>query len=209
MTPQERDAYKRQMWALYQRQGRPDRQGRARTDDAASIALKINRALARGGYLGAIVAERFATGGATSGTVWASLKASTIKQRARQGYGPAPVLVRSGSLMRAASGGKETATSDGITLDFKDGPAPAYKGKGKAGKQQINNNARIANSMAKAFVGKSGALSDYAGALNKRRPFYAAPTEQELRPLLQARDAMIDAVVASIRDGHGVSRVTG
>jgi hypothetical protein len=73
---------------------------------------------------------------------------------------------------------------------FKDGPAPMYIGSGRIRKTK------------KASHGKQ--ISDYADTLNEKRPFYGAPTAQELAPILAIRDAMIAGIIDNLRKGAGI-----
>lgn len=192
-----REANKRRLWALYHAQ--------QYAKDPGPLAQKINLAIAKSGLLQNVIVQRFASAGGSSGTPWASLKAATVKQRAKLGFGPTPILVRSGTLKNAAMNGKVSATADTITMAFADGPAPRYAGGGRSQPRWVDSKARAANAFFGTFVGASGSLSDYAGALHKKRPFYAPLNARELGPLLVMRDRYIAAVVAQIASGHGVS----
>ena len=180
---------------------------------AKLIAKKINNELAKQGYLKAIELERFATQGASSGQKWSPLKKATVCQRRRQGYGPVPVLVRSGTLLKAATTGKEVADEHGIVLQFKDRAAPKYSGKAGAGRRKKNAavyQRKKAAAKAKRWkawksLGGSGMVSDYAFALNKKRRFLGTPTQAELKPLLEHRDRIIAAVLIAIVTGKRVS----
>ena len=185
-----------QLWRLNARQrsaANPDR-----------LAQRINRRLANEGYVGEIIAKRFVTGGGSSGAPWSPLKSATIQQRARLGFGSAPILVRSGRLQRGATQGRVSATADEIRLEFKDGAAPRYICGGRSRAKKVNVAARAAAKFFGVAFG-SGALSDYAGALNRKRPFYGPPTAQELAPLLHRRDALIAQVQQAIAQGGSLS----
>ncbi|MCZ7645301.1 MAG: hypothetical protein M5U26_08455 [Planctomycetota bacterium] len=93
------------------------------------LAERVNLKLAKEGWLDRILAARFATGGASSGSPWPALKPSTVKQRARLGFaGTGPILVRSGTLQDAALEGKTEADAFGLTKKLKDRAAPRYVG---------------------------------------------------------------------------------
>jgi len=170
MTQDEiKTAYNRRLWAL--------KHASEAIRDPSTLAQGINAKLARTGFLNQIVKRRFATQGGTSGTSWPALMPATIRQRARQGYAPGPILIRSGTLGTAATGGNATATAATITLEIQTGQAPYAK----------------------------VPLSVYAMALNRKRPFYGPPTDQEMTELIAARNALIANIYVRIYTGHGYS----
>jgi len=186
------------------------------------LAQKINRVLAGKGLVQDLVRDRFASEGASAGRPWAPLKPATIKQRIRLGFAPGPILRRSATLQAAAAEGKISATADAISLAFCDGPAPRYVGRGQARKRRVDSAAVSARNAERAAIGEgikrgekppagkwtaTGRLSDYAGALNSRRPFFGQPTAQELAPLLRERDTLIRLIVEAIVAGGKVSEV--
>jgi hypothetical protein len=190
------EAFMRKLWAL--------QRATEAAKNPANLSEQINRKLAAEGFVRRIVADRFSTGGASSGTQWLPLTPRTLAQRRRQGFPPGPVLVRSGTLATAATTGREIADAEKITLEFRDGPAPVYAGGGKARKAKVNTKARAANFFFGMFVGRSGALSDYATALNRKRPFFAQPNEGELAELKKRRDAIIAQMRELIaNEGYG------
>lgn len=190
------NAMQRKLWAIYRAQ--------EALKDIDGTAARINSKLASEGFLSHVVAQRFATQGASGGTSWKPLKEATIKQRKRQGFSAGPILVRSGKLATAATSGKESGDARGIHLEFRDGPAPRYSKGGKYTGQRINQKARAANLFFAQFIGKSGALSDYASALNRQRPFYGPLTQQEMAPIFARRDQLIAAMVNALASGHGI-----
>jgi hypothetical protein len=168
-----------------------------------------------------IVAARFESEGGSSGAGrWKPLALRTAVQRRMQGFGDFnPILRRSGLLMRAAVGGKMTATPRAITMEFKDGPAPVYTGKGAYKKKRrkffVADNGQLHRVKKKDFnlfrgekaiegitTHSVGSLSDYAEELNEERPFYGAPTEQELAPLKELGRAVLVRALAAIQAGH-------
>jgi len=149
-----------------------------------ALATRIYRQLDREGFVTEVVERRFDSQGATSGTPWAPLKPATVKQRLYQGFNPGPILIRSGTLFKAARDGQRTYSETGIKLKLKDGPAPRYIGKGRARRTKKLGTLRVSNLDTGGIVfTRTKKLSDYADALNKARPFYAPPTNQELAPM--------------------------
>lgn len=169
------------------------------------LAQRINNRLAKEGFVQNIVRSRFLTQGVSGGAAWRSLAPSTVKQRARQGFPPLPILYRSGMLADAATTGRVTATSQQIILMFKDGPAPVYIGKGRSKLARVNRRNVAANNFFGAKIGRTGRLSDYAEALNANRPFYQRPTQLELMPLFIARDRLIAATMETIANGGSLN----
>ena len=161
----------------------------------ALLAKKINRVLAKEGFLDEVIVNRFATGGASSGKTWPKLKAGTLRQRKKLGFGPGPILVRSGFFQKAATKGKTTFDEEKIVKHFKDGPAPVYLGKAKSHKSKAD------------ATGKVKQISSYAFALNAKRPIYGDLSPAELKPIFARRDQLIDAVVVELLNGGKVSNV--
>jgi hypothetical protein len=120
---------------------------------------------------------RFATQGASGGRPWPGLKASTIRDRARNGYGPVPILVRTGTLRDAVSKGSEKPDANGIRHKFRDGPGPTY-GKRKATR-----------------------LSVYAPALDARRPFLQDIRGPEAKGILARFWEIVRNFYSSALDG--------
>ena len=177
------------------------------------LALIINKRLAKiedGALIRNIVQTRFETAGTSGGFTWPQLAESTQDERKDLGYGPAaPILIRSGLLITAATSGDLSVNSDQITLTFKDGPAPHYIGRGRHKKLKINREAAAAIDQARATGAtppdvSSNRLSDYADALNAARPFYNKPTEGELAPLFEARNRIIAAAMSAIANGESL-----
>jgi hypothetical protein len=210
MTPQEmQELYKRQLWRLYH--------ATKYLNDPSQLALIINRRLCKidnGGLVRGIIQTRFLTGGVSGGFPWPNLADKTVEQRARQGYGPSgPILKRSGFLKDAAVLGTLNANAEQIVLTFKDGPAPQYvskreaivrvlSGKSSAKRKKVNRVAIVNN--ARGAHEATGRLSDYAGDLNRSRPFYGAPQPNELAPLFEARNRIIAAAVSAIANGRSM-----
>lgn len=178
--------------SIRDRQRRNERVARYLNDPAA-LSLRVNQALARTTIMQDIIAERFATSGRSGGEAWNGLAQSTQLQRASQGYGASgPILERSGTLKGGATGGKVTATANGLTLEFKDAAAPRYVGKGRATKLR-------------SVGGEAGKrLSDYVGALDEARPFLHPPTSEELKVIYAERDRMLVVIIKALADGKTI-----
>jgi hypothetical protein len=86
---------------------------------------------------------------------WTPLAQSTIRQRLRQGYGPSPILVRSGTLRDNVASGHEV---DINSTEISGGTYP-------------NDDAKAPYS--------DVPLGDYLEALEKVRPFYDLSDEQQ------------------------------
>lgn len=186
---------------FHRRQMRRVHNLRAGLANADAIAQRVNSKLARAGFLQSIVSERFDTEGESGGRSWPGLRPATQAQRKRQGFGATgPILHRSGFLERGATSGRVIATATGITLMFRDGPAPRYVGAGKAKRRRTTGKARTDLTLGGGgkTLAPTGRLSDYLLALNARRPFFHAPTKREMRPMLQERDRLIQLEVLRI-----------
>lgn len=200
------DSYRRQLRRLYE--------ATKYLQNPNALALIINKRIAKnddGALIRNIIQTRFATGGTSGGFSWRPLADATQDERKRLGYAPAgPILIRSGFLVRGATEGKITWDADQIVLTFQDGPAPNYKGKGKATRKKINRAAAHAIDQARATGmdggsgGTSNRLSDYAGQLNADRPFYGAPNAAELAPIFEYRDRLIAAAMTAIVNGQNM-----
>jgi hypothetical protein len=205
MSPDERRRYYSKMIRLLWR-------AQQLLKNPQALALLINRRLAKidnGALIRAIVETRFLTAGASGGQNWPALATSTQKQRAAQGFGAAgPILERSQMLRMGAINGKLSWDADTITLEFKDGGAPRYIGNGRARKKKVLRGAAEAMDMARmaglSATGNSNRLSDYAGALNEKRPFYGEPTDNELREVYAARDRILAAIIDAIVNGRDI-----
>ena len=168
------------------------------------LAERINAKLAGEGHLDLLLAKRFASGGASSGQPWPGLKTTTQKQRERQGFsGSSPLLIRSGLLRAGAVEGKTSSAYNYLSKDFKDGAAPRYSGGGGFKKQ--GKHFAFSKRSGNRFVVRGGRLSDYAGALNKARPFFGEPTKQELGPLLGRRNELISEALRRMTNGDSLT----
>lgn len=148
------------------------------------VSKRANDILISRGDIARLIRARFITGGLSMGFPWLPLRGSTMLQRIRQGFPPVPPLTRSGALREAMASGRMNATSDSITVEMRDGPAPVYRGS----------------------AGTGARLSTYAGELDVVRPFSSPPVpgSPEHASLMARRQLQIDAMVASIADGKAL-----
>ena len=166
--------------------------------DPDYFARLVNQKIADEKLVRMLVAERFHTGGESSGYTWPELAMSTALQRGKQGFHSfTPILVRSGALLNAATLGEQMVTADTITLMFRDGPAPIYIGRGKTRKNKKGSGGKMISSYADAHNEGRGKLP--------KRPFYGAPTEKELEPILRARNELIMSVLGRLNRNEGTS----
>ena len=133
------------------------------------LSKEANAKIVRERMVERMVRSRFETEGGSTGMRWKALKPSTVSQRRRQGFAPGPVLVRSGTLMKAAVTGREKPTRTGIVKRMRNTQGPAYAGRSAP-----------------------KALSVYAGALNQERPFYNNPSQRESRDIVRRFNMITD-----------------
>lgn len=62
---------------------------------------------------------QFESQGRRGGTPWRQLATSTLKQRIRQGFGPGPILLRTGRLAAALSSGQAILSSSGSQIEMR------------------------------------------------------------------------------------------
>lgn len=96
---------------------------RLRSKPPNKVALDANREIARERLLARAMLGRFESSGSSGGHPWKPLKISTIRDKAREGYGGAPILVRTGRLRRAATMGVDVADPGGVSHRFVEGSA--------------------------------------------------------------------------------------
>lgn len=125
--------------------------------------------------------ENFATGGKSGGEPWAPLKASTLKRKAKAGYG-ATILVATGGLRDAMSntGGDHVAAAETI---------------GSVTRLEFGLKGESERKGSEAFIG-----SKYR---EPRNPFQLLPRSEVL-----VADAIRDAVNAAIRERLSLSVVS-
>ena len=154
------------------------------------LAHRINITLANEGWLPEIIGRRFDTEGASSGNPWPALKPETIRQRGRQGFGPGPLLTRTGTLRAAVTvQARQVASPGGIRLSMKDGKGPVYVGGGKAiGRGKLRGHSTWG----------SPKLSEYAGALDRERPFFGPPVGEEARPVYERRSQLVQQAIVAV-----------
>jgi hypothetical protein len=176
--------------------------------DPRILAERINRQLVREGWIEALLNNRFDTEGASSGQPWDSLAQSTMNQRRSQGFPSAhPILQRSGLLRQAATQGKTIVTADRIGKQFRDGSAPRYIGGGGHRRKKLKRVNVEASEFFGTRIGSTGKLSDYAGALNSKRPFYGPPTREELAPIFARRRELVELTIWNLRNGRSITGI--
>lgn len=83
------------------------------------LLIRVNKKLIEEGWIDEMIAERFDSQGSSQGNPWAPLKVDTIRDRARKGFGPSPILVRTGSLLDKALSSTKKALAEGIEVKMR------------------------------------------------------------------------------------------
>jgi hypothetical protein len=164
------------------------RQARRQLARTETIALLVNKILAKANYMNDIVAQRFATEGASGGNRWRSLAPATIADRKRFGFAPGPILFRSGRLCDAAVNGDPVWDVESVRLRLKRRAAPKYVGKGRA-------------KLRKAKDPKYARIEVYGYRLNQDRPFFQPPSGDEAVEMLKLRDYLISGAASVAANG--------
>lgn len=142
-----------------------------------TLSRMANKRICDEKFVGRTIGARFDTQGMSGGAPWPSLKADTVRERAKEGFAPAPILVRTGTLKKASMKGRDKPDTTGITHNFQDGPGPAY-GKRKATR-----------------------LSVYAQALNRTRPFLQDVVLPEAKAIINRYMEIVKNFYSNALDG--------